>query len=68
MKPPDLLVKGYFSDGKMEARLAFLPRTSQRARVRKKISACNTFLQTVLFFKIHAALFHVLILRSQTNC
>lgn len=67
MKPPDFLVKGYFSDGKMEARLVVLPRTAQRARDRGKISAGITFLQTVLFFKIHVA-FHVLILRSQTNC
>lgn len=68
MKPPDFLVKGYFSDGKMEARLAVLPRTAQRAGDRGKISARITFLQTVLFFKIHVALFHVLILHSQTNC
>lgn len=30
MEPPDYSVKGYFSDGKMEGRLAVLPRTAQR--------------------------------------
>lgn len=37
MKPPDFPVKGYFSDGKMEARQVVLPKTARRVTGRAKI-------------------------------
>lgn len=37
MKLPDFPVKGYFSDGKMEARQVVFPRTAQRVTGRAKI-------------------------------
>lgn len=67
MEPPDYSVKGYFSDGKMEGRLAVLPRIAQSERECKDLSMYHLSPDRHCFSKICAVLFHVFILFTHTN-